>query len=95
MLIIGLILAYVWDTDLSRVPHNLKKICQYDIGIPICIVLFMFALFGKKSMQFHVTELSSAMTRKLFQQFYPVGVWVAALIAFYAFSPQYKKKRRN
>ncbi len=36
-----------------------------------------------------VTQLSSAMTRKLFQSFYPIGTWGLSLIIYYAYDTRY------
>ena len=58
-------------------------------GIIECGLLFLCVIYGKDVMQMRVTKLSSAMTRKLFQQFYPIGVWVVSLVMYYAVSHKF------
>lgn len=53
------------------------------VALPICCGLFFMAVFGKDTMQMKVTKYSSAMTRKLLQQFYPSGTWCLSLFAYY------------
>ena len=49
-------------------------------GIVYCLCIFVFVFYGKDTLQMKVTQLSSAMTRKLFQQLYPINTWILSLI---------------
>lgn len=53
-------------------------------GVVICMVLFLICIYGKDTMQMKVTKLSSSMTRKLFQAFYPLGTWALSVVTFWA-----------
>eukprot|EP01084_Bolivina_argentea_P013902 26032_1 len=91
MLIIGVIFLFssVETNEFYLIPGEVAIFFSSYVGSMICVVIFMFVLVTKKSMQFHVTQMSSAMTRKLFQQFYPIGVWIFVLIAYYGINPRF------
>lgn len=58
-------------------------------GVFECGLIFFLVIYGKETMQMNVTKLSCAMTRKLFQQLYPIGVWIVSLIMYYFVSNKY------
>eukprot|EP01084_Bolivina_argentea_P176230 305007_1 len=91
MVIIGFISLFstIPTDEFHEIPGAVGTFFKAYPGCIICIVIFMFVLVTKKSMQFHVTKMSSAMTRKLFQQFYPIGVWIYVLIAYYCVDPKF------
>mmetsp|Transcript_26118 Transcript_26118/g.42679 ORF Transcript_26118/g.42679 Transcript_26118/m.42679 type:complete len:434 (+) Transcript_26118:41-1342(+) len=97
MLLVGVIFLFstVDTSQFNLIPNEVSTFFALYPGSIICVVVFMFILVTKKSTQFHVTKLSSAMTRKLFQQFYPIGVWFMALIAYYAIDEKFGEEWNN
>lgn len=64
--------------DLIPALSNILTVNNY--GIVYCLCIFVFIFYGKDTLQMKVTQLSSAMTRKLFQQLYPINTWIMSLI---------------
>eukprot|EP01084_Bolivina_argentea_P187078 322317_1 len=91
MIVIGIIFFFstIPKQTWPDVPSEVGTFFGLYPGSLISIFVFMLVLVTKKSTQFHVTKMSSAMTRKLFQQFYPIGVWFYVLIAYYAVNPRF------
>ena len=82
VLITGLIILIIdettgWNDIIPGVWDALRI-----VGLTICLCLFMFSIYGKDTMQMKVTKLSSAMTRKLFQQLYPINTWILSIIIY-------------
>ena len=81
MIIIGIVGYCIGgESMIGKIVNEINGIIDKFMLSLLCIIIFMFVLVTKKSTQFHVTKMSSAMTRKLFQQFYPIGVWFLCII---------------
>ena len=63
----------VIDSDSLQFPSALMA---------VTFVLFLLAIYGKDTMQMAMTSLSSSLTRKLFEQIYPVGTWCLSLLCY-------------
>lgn len=94
MLIIGVIFLFTTINidQFDFIPNKVYIFFGLYPGSIICVIIFMFVLVTKKSTQFHVTKMSSAMTRKLFQQFYPIGVWFMVLFSYYLINHNFGEK---
>eukprot|EP01084_Bolivina_argentea_P052900 97120_1 len=89
MVIFGVILLFTdpfhEDEDYDDIGEALHFILGYPAFI-ICFVLFIIAIYGKDTMQMKVAKLTSSLTRKLFQQLYPIGTWILSIVTFYIYS---------
>ncbi len=86
--ILGVYLLFSDPFEQHQKGYESFTACFKHHGFILCFVLFVLAIYGKDTMQMKVAKLTSSLTRKLFQQLYPLGTWALSLIT-YSFNAVY------
>lgn len=89
MVILAIVLLFTDPFHEDEDYDDIGQAFNYILGFPafiLCYILFIIAIYGKDTMQMKVAKMTSSLTRKLFQQLYPIGTWILSLVTYCIYS---------
>ena len=81
-LVMGGIAFLITGISIGEASYAFTNTLRQHPAVIVCVCLFMTVVFTKDTMQMKVTFMSSAMTRKLFQQLYPLFTFTFSLVLY-------------